>query len=422
MTMNKTAPPNSEAAEGSVLASIIESPLTYLTKAKAEKLLPSHFFHRGRSRLFAVYLDRLEQGLPLEHRPVMEQCIREGINKDFGGDGNLLELGYYKQMGSSFDQHVAVVKSCYALRLISQKLPIVTESTRIATTTGDVVRDLEEIVASVRLVTGRKRAFLSASQSVKAFLAAMNERVEFGDLPGLPTGIDRIDDHFGGLRPGELWVIAGETSSGKSVLSIQMLRHAIEIGKNVLIFTLEMTADEIIGRMVSNSQNVPMHKIMKPRQAGKGYLEKIRQGASIYADGNLQVCDEANISIDHICATAEEVAEEKGVAVILVDYIQLVESRSGNRESREQELSTIAKRLKQLAKKLNCPIIAPAQLNDDGKLRESRAIGQTADNMLKIKDVGVLVSKARNGERDVLLPIFLNGEFQRFEVNQFQQR
>ena len=154
----------------------------------------------------------------------------------------------------------------------------------------------------------------------------------------------------------------------------------------------------------------------------KGEGIKIRDNAKFLSQSNLLITDEANMTIDYICGQAEAEAESGDVDLVIVDYIQLIGGGPNRGESREQELSRISKRLKQLAKKLGCPVVTPAQLNDDGRLRESRAIGQDADVVLKINDKGINVDKFRNAPRFQTLPLALRGEFQRFEhENTFQR-
>jgi replicative DNA helicase len=100
--------------------------------------------------------------------------------------------------------------------------------------------------------------------------------------------------------------------------------------------------------------------------------------------------------------------------LIVVDYIQLIRGNRGNRESREEEVARVSGGLKQLAKAMKCPVISASQLNDLNQVRESRAIEQDADALLFIADNGIKIGKLRNGQRDTLLPLLLNGQYQQF--------
>ena len=156
---------------------------------------------------------------------------------------------------------------------------------------------------------------------------------------------------------------------------------------------------------------------MNPNETTQGELQKIKKAAEWLGEQNLQIADTPNMSIDYICSQAEQYAESHDVGLVVVDYIQLIEGSRQRGQSREQELASMSRRLKQLAKKVKAPVISPAQLNDDGRLRDSRAIGHDADVILKIKEGGVAVDKFRNSQRDDVLPLKLNGAIQRFETD-----
>jgi len=123
----------------------------------------------------------------------------------------------------------------------------------------------------------------------------------------------------------------------------------------------------------------------------------------------------AGQSLDSIASEAERIRDIEGrVDLIIVDYIQIVRGTRNKGDSREQEVASISGGLKQLAKKMQCPVFAGSQENDDGKTRESRAIEQDADVWMKIVDGGILLKKVRNGKRDVTIPLALDGASQRF--------
>jgi replicative DNA helicase len=165
-----------------------------------------------------------------------------------------------------------------------------------------------------------------------------------------------------------------------------------------------------------------MKALTNPQNAGKdgaglnkGQLIKIKQSADNLREKQLLISDEPGMSMDYIIAQSEAEAELGKVDAIVVDYVQLIQGTRLHGENREQELSRYSKELKQLAKKLKCVVISPVQLNDDGRIRESRSISFDADVVLFIADNGVRVDKWRNAQRDQLLPLELNGSIQRFE-------
>jgi replicative DNA helicase len=175
-----------------------------------------------------------------------------------------------------------------------------------------------------------------------------------------------------------------------------------------------MGVTEVANRLVSAIGRVHMSEIIRPVGISKGSAINIKTALGVIGRSKIKVWDDSKISMDFIEAQIEE---NDGADMIVVDYIQLVEGVKSKTDSREQEVARISKQLKQLAKKFGCPVITASQLNDDGRVRESRAIAHDADIVLQIKpDEGIFVAKNRNGQRGIMLPLKMVGEFQRFET------
>ena len=414
---NEETIPNAEGPEKGILSCILQDPETYLARAKAENVTPSMFYDPARAKIFSLFLELEDYDQEIELISFVEILRKRNILESLGGASGIAEIFSYASSLQHFSQHVEIVRSCFAQR----KAIVAASKVHSAALSGedakDALRELEEGLNEVRLATSLKRSLLTAQETCRRFLATLNERLDSGDMPGTPTGIREIDSIGGGMRKGEFWVICGETSAGKSALTYQMLIPAIANDEYVLIFTLEMGADEVFARLLSCRHKINLGSIMSPKGISIGEGKAIKSGSRLLSQSNMLICDEPNMSIDFICSQCEQIAESHQIGAIAIDYIQLVESINRKGETREQELSRISKRMKQLAKKIQCPVISPAQLNDDGKLRESRAIGQDADVVMKITDKGISVSKFRNAERDQLLSLTLNGKFQRFDTS-----
>ena len=413
--MNNEEPPNDTRSERSILSSMIKKPGVFLAKAKSENLTPRSFYLPSHQIAYRLLLDMDEAGSDINPESFENLVHKRDLMEKLGGPGQLFEIVESSTFHRNFDEYLGNVREEYAKRKAIEVARNCSQIASDAISSENAIEALQEGAEAVRGILAQKKAFADAEESHKRFLKVMMERAEGGLLPGLETGIPNIDEIGGGMRKGELWVISGKTSGGKSALSYQMSLPAIEQGKKVLIYTLEMGVEEVFGRLISARGRVNMGAIMKPKGITKGEGIKIRDNAKFLSQSRLLITDEANMSIDYICGQAEAEAESGDVGLVIVDYIQLIGGGPSKGESREQELSRISKRLKQLAKKLKCPVITPAQLNDDGRLRESRAIGQDADVVLKITDKGVTVDKFRNAPRFQDLPLALRGEFQRFE-------
>jgi len=225
------------------------------------------------------------------------------------------------------------------------------------------------------------------------------------------TGILGVDTRLGGgVQRGELAVVAAETSRGKSVVLGMAAKEAAEDGKAVAIFSLEMKAKDYLKRIAANVAGCPIKGILE--RPSQPEINRASNAITAVSRMNLTVVD--NLSeMGAILAEARRLARLGKADLVVIDYVQLVENSTA--DSREQAISEIVRKLKNLALGSNIAVFTASQLNDDGKLRESRAIGHHADQVLSISDAGITISKNRRGPRDVTVPVTLRGEISRFE-------
>jgi replicative DNA helicase len=198
---------------------------------------------------------------------------------------------------------------------------------------------------------------------------------------------------------------------------LQIAESFISRGDAAAVFSLEMMESEIIGRLVTVCGRVNYGSIAQPRKATKGDFPRIQTAIAKITDSPLWIDASAGQSIDTIANEAEMIRDRSGVLkLVVVDYLQLIRGNRARGESREEEVARVSGGLKQLAKRLACPVLSASQLNEEGKTRESRAIEQDADVLLGIFEEGIKIGKLRNGERGRILPLYLNGEMQRFSL------
>ena len=221
----------------------------------------------------------------------------------------------------------------------------------------------------------------------------------------------------GGPKRGELFVVAAETSGGKSIILQQVALDATEKLKHVLLFSLEMPAKQVFGRMLSNFTG---HRV---KTAAEGMIQqdmaRMHQALAAFKRTNLRI-ESDFADWESIEASAREAHGKGQLDLLIVDYLQLVALRTlGKNETREQHVSEITRRLKGLALQLDIAVGTASQLNDEGRLRESRAISHHADHVwiiAKGDDGKVLrIDKNRNGERDKSIPVLMHGHIARFE-------
>ncbi len=313
--------------------------------------------------------------------------------------------------GGCWTNHTEILREQKAQRLAltaSRMLAAPLES-------AEAVILLQQALDAVKTATAGPRRSATGKMAVDEFSNKLKADHDAGEYPGKKTGIHALDEISGGMKPGEFWVVGGKPSDGKSVLLLQVAAEFIGRGDPVVIFTLEMMKTEIIGRLVSYMARVDYGSITQPKNLNRSDLQKIQTAAGVIAKANLWIDDSSGQNLDTIAAEATRIRDAHGsLALVVVDYIQLIRGPRTRDDLREQEVARTSGGLKQLAKTLGCPVLSASQLNDDGRVRESRAITHDADSVLIIASDGIKVLKMRNGVRNATLNLQLDGRFQRF--------
>ena len=216
-------------------------------------------------------------------------------------------------------------------------------------------------------------------------------------MRGLPTGFTDFDNMTGGLRPGDLVIVAGRPSMGKTTLAVNMAEYAAlhhrEKRASVAIFSMEMPSEQVITRMLSSVGSVPLHNLRSGKIADDDWV-RITSATTQLSEAKIFVDETPALSPMELRARARRVKREHGLDLIVVDYLQLMQV-PGNKENRATEIGEISRGLKILAKELSCPVIALSQLNRGveqrenkkpvmSDLRESGSIEQDADMILLI--------------------------------------
>lgn len=245
-------------------------------------------------------------------------------------------------------------------------------------------------------------------------------------LDTFKTGLYELDMNFGGgFHRGEMVVVGAQTSGGKSILLYQVALEALIAGKSVAIFSLEMPSKAIIRRMAANMIG---KKIVNSGDWGDGtsYVASFGEiAATLQALVKMPLTLRDDLSeVGAIDAEARRLASLNKADVIVVDYLQIVTMPSA--DNREQAISELTRRLKLTALKTQSLVVTASQLNDDGKLRESRAIGHHADHVLSIihekNSSSIFVDKNRRGQRGIGFPVVMRGDISRIEQGEKQDK
>jgi replicative DNA helicase len=430
-------PPHSLEAEMALLGSVLLDGETMGFVADA--IEPGDFYRSQHGRLFEVMQSLYDRGDPVDVLLVRGECERLGILEKIG-DSFLSQLAGVVGSPAHAEHYAAIVREkAIARGLIS----VATEIQRAAFAGESRGEDLVEFAEGKVFELGNRRD-AGASKDVKTLLNETFEEIERGEGPveGVLTGFYHFDDLTSGLRPGELIIVAGRPSMGKSSFALNVAANAaVQGGKSVAIFSLEMTAQNIVRNILCSKAGVPGTKMRRGgRFIGAPERRRLQEAAGPLFEARLFVDDSPSLTPTLLRAKARRMAAKGGLDLVVVDYMQLMDARGGVRgiDNRQQEISYISRSLKGLARELQIPVIALSQLNRDAEkregnrpklsdLRESGAIEQDADVICLLYrswyytrkdaeklDAEVIISKQRNGPTGTV-KLHFRDEFMRFE-------
>jgi len=290
--------------------------------------------------------------------------------------------------------HVKIISENYRRRLIQSQLSDSINQIINKYETQDVINDLSTFLATLDSVSASE--LRNIADSMDGFIDGIEERYNLkGNFKGLSTGLRDLDDSIQGMQDGNLIIIAGRPAMGKSVLAQNIASHnAINENKTVLFFSLEMTEEEIQQRLVSSVAGADYGMIQNAKCVDDGQeMDLIGDAVGRIKKGKFIIDDSSSLSIAEMTSKSISYSRKNnGVGLIVVDYLQLLSAKA---ESRFQEVSMISRQLKQLAKKVNCPVIALSQLSRSlesrvdkrpvmSDLRESGQLEQDADKIIFI--------------------------------------
>ena len=415
--MTESPIPSAPLAEKKLLSILIQEPAKFIPRILGDGITADFFYIYKDA--WSLIIDRFHAGKSLDPVHVFEEEKATSRLEAIGGMGGFVEIMNFSPgvPGDTYTYDLGILRESAARRtayLAGIELQGVYNGSDVA----DTVESVENLLQTLQSLLTAPQGMIHAEDAGTEFYRRIIENYENGDIPGHSTGIPVIDEASGGARKGEFWVIGAETSGGKSVLMIQIMRAILEAGHPALLFTLELMAPEVIGRLCSLHGRIPYSELTKPRTMSQHVMGRMKGVVEEIKTWPLWIQDKGGQTISEIVADCMRFRDTKGqIGVVVVDYLQMVEFDGGSKRgmNRQQELAAISRRLKQLAKELKCPVITAVQLNDEGKIRESRDASFDADNVLFIAENGIVAKKMRNAERGKVLPLRMNGLYQRFE-------
>ncbi len=432
-------PPNSIEAEQSLIGGLMLDALAW--DKVADVIVSDDFYRKDHRLIFTAIQNLIEGGSPCDVVTVSEHLDGRGELESSGGLEYLATLANETAGAANARAYAKILRERATLRaLISAGNEIAGSAfTNDGRTAAEVLDDAEKMVFEIAEKGSRgKKGF----KSLKDILPAAVDRIDLlhqsdGDITGVSTGFNEFDKLTAGLQPGDLVIVAGRPSMGKTTLAVNIAENAA-IGSKVptAIFSMEMPAEQLAFRMISSLGRVDQTHLRTGNFPDEDW-SRINTAVQLMSEAPVFIDDTPGLSPGEIRARARRLQREHGLGLVVVDYLQLMQV-PGNKENRATEISEISRGLKALAKEMSCPVIALSQLNRGveqrtdkrpvmSDLRESGAIEQDADIIVFIyreevynqdtprKGVAdIAIAKQRNGPIGDF-PLTFVGRYTKFE-------
>ncbi|MER3417729.1 MAG: replicative DNA helicase [Chloroflexota bacterium] len=416
-------PPQSVEAEQSVLGSILIDKDAIVEVA--EFLRPEDFYRAANGQIYAAMLELFERREPIDIVTVAETLERRGELDAIGGRTYLSSLANQTPTAVHAVQYARIVERKAVLR------NLITAAGKIAGIGYEDPPDIQEAVdrAEAELFAVSERRVHAGFHPLRSLLHEAFDRLDFlhshrGEISGIRSGFADLDVLTTGFQKSDLVIVAARPSVGKTSFALNIAEHAaVRDGKSVGIFSLEMSKEQLVLRLLSSVGDIDSQRLRT------GFLEdldftRVANAMTQLSEARMFIDDTPNISTMELRTKARRLQAEAGLDLIIVDYLQLMQATNVSREAnRVQEVSEISRGLKALARELAVPVIALSQLSRQPEMRESKeprlsdlresgAIEQDADLVIflwrerergqddtdsEVEEVNVHLAKHRNG-------------------------
>jgi replicative DNA helicase len=424
--------PHNLEAERSILGAVLLD--NHSLNAAVEKLRSEDFFLPQHRQIFQRMIQLAEHQQAIDVVTLMDDLARRGELDSAGGVAYLSQLADGLPRATNVEHYARIVKEKSVLRNLAFSAAAIQEQALAAGDDADVILDRAESTI-FQIAEDRVRAGLIG---VKELVRDNFERLEriFSEgrrITGLATGYPGLDNETAGLQPSELVILAARPSMGKTALALNIAENvAVRNREPVAVFSLEMSKESLLLRMLASEARVDAHKF-RTGHMGRDDWNKITRALTSLGDAPLWIDDSASSTVLEMGAKARRLKRDRGLSLMIVDYLQLVvPTNTGRGTNRQEEVSSISRALKGLAKELKVPVVVLSQLTraperEERKpqlsdLRESGAIEQDADVVLFINrpnfyktdlpeedraKAELIIAKQRNGPTGNLNFVFL---------------
>ncbi|MGB4439409.1 MAG: replicative DNA helicase [Sedimentibacter sp.] len=419
MNLGKVPPHNSEA-EQTVLASAL---LDHIAVEKIVNLLNNDdFYYEANKEIYDSIKQVHMQNIPVDVLTVSEELKKRGKIDYIGGFEYLARLTENIITSKNVEAYCNIIREKSTLRkLISASNEIIEKGFK----ESDDVQKVIELAESRIFAISQNRSINSFAEIKDVLMEVFNQLEERamnkGSLTGITTGYDDLDRMTSGLQRSDLILLAARPSMGKTALALNIAMNAVKTGASVALFSLEMSKEQYVQRIISMESMVESTKLRTGNLDDDDWSRLISVMSTI-SDYKVFIDDTASVTLFEVMSKCRRLKIEKGLDMIIIDYLQLMTDGGKGGDNRQQEISNISRGLKAMARELNCPVVALSQLsrapelrNDHrpvmSDLRESGAIEQDADVVMMLyRDeyynkeesekkgiTDVIITKQRNG-------------------------
>jgi replicative DNA helicase len=417
------APPQNLEAEQSVLGAVLLSDTALPALIIDENLQPADFYREAHALIFQAMLDLHAKGEPVDALTLGEHLKQSGQLERVGGRGAVDLLAASVPAVGNVRRYARIVRENAMLRRLLHASYDIQARVHSHDAPPRELVDLAERTILEVAHEDRRKDFVNIGDLLSSELDKLEHLSREGKaITGTASGFEDLDTITGGFQPGNLIILAARPSMGKSALMANFAEHAALAGeKAVALFSLEMSESELAQRFIASQASVRGDDLRKGNVAQSRW-PKILEASDRLAHSQLYIDDSSDLSVLDVRAKARRLAQQSadGLALILIDYLQLMRAQGGV-ENRVEQIGQISRGLKTLARELDVPVVALSQLNRGveqrtdkrpvlSDLRESGAIEQDADLVMFIyRDEYYDEESEREGIADLLLAKHRNG-------------
>jgi replicative DNA helicase len=423
-------PPQNIEAEQAVLGAILLDSDALLTVT--ERIGPEDFYRQSHRYIFESMLELAEKQEPIDLVSLTANLQDKKKLEDIGGVSYLTELANAVPTAANVQFYAKIVEEKSLLRRL------IRTATQIVASGYSSEEDVSSLLneAEQRILDISKRKRDNGFVSIKEVLMEVFERVEHlyhhkGGTTGISSGYPDLDKITSGFQRSDLIIVAARPSVGKTAFALNVAQNVGVRGKEtVAIFSMEMSAAQLVQRMICAEANVDAGRIRTGFLEAEDW-EKLTMAIGTLSEANIFIDDSPTLTVADIRSKCRRLKKEKGLGLVLIDYLQLIQGRNRGGDNRQQEVSEISRMLKALARELDVPVIALSQLSRGveqrqdkrplmSDLRESGSIEQDADVIAflyrddyynqdseKKNIIEIIIAKQRNGPVGTVELVFL---------------